>query len=141
MATKIALSLLMILVTVWITNGISTRKCDDNEFSDKVGKLASCLDTGLSMSVYQLLKDNKAQLSAGSNFYDVKRGCQVLKQLSQNVEYCAVSFSSSCLDTTSTDFIKQALESVEIFCNSLPVQIGDQLNNEEWKTMAKTMDN
>ena len=124
MATKIGLSLLMILVSVWITNGISTKKCDDNEFSDQVGKLATCLDTGLSMSVYQLLKDYKAQSSASSNSYDVKRGCRVLEQLSQNVEYCAVSFTSSCLDMKSTDFIIQALKGVEVYCDFLPTLIG-----------------
>lgn len=124
MASKIALSLLMILATVWITNGISTKICDDNEFSDQVGKLASCLNTGLSKSVNQLLEDYKAQLSATSHSYDVKRGCRVLKQLSQNVEYCAVAFTSSCLDMKSTDFIIQALKSVEVYCDIFPTLIG-----------------
>ena len=90
MATKSGVCLLIILTTVWITNGLSTTKCDHDQLSKEVEKFTSCLNSELSEFVDQFLKNYKEQLTAKNNSYDLNKGCPVLQKHSGNVEQCAV---------------------------------------------------
>ena len=119
MTTKTGFCLLIILTTVWITNGFSTRKCNHNQLSDQVGQFTSCLNSELSDLVDQLLKNYKDQLTANNNSYDLKKGCPVLQKHADNVKECAVSLTSSCLDDKATDLVKHAFNGAGIVCENL----------------------
>ena len=120
MATKIGPCLLIILATVWITNGFSTKKCDHNELSDQLRQFTSCLNSEFLDLVDELLKDYKGQLSANKRLsYDLKKGCPALQRHADHIEKCTVSLTSSCLDDKVTDLAKYAFEGTGIVCEIL----------------------
>ena len=123
MATKSGLCLLMILTTVWITNGLSTTKCDHDQLSNEVEQFTSCLNSELSEFVDQFLKNYKEQVTAKNNSYDLNKGCPVLQKHSGNVEKCAVSLTSSCLDDKATELVKQGFKGTDILCENLQIFI------------------
>jgi len=123
MATKIGPCLLIILTTIWITNGFSTKKCDHNQLSDQLEKFVSCLDWEFLELVDELLMDYKSQVKATNNSYDLKNGCPVLQKHADHVEKCAVSLTSSCLNDKTTDIVKFLFEYVCILCENVEYAI------------------
>ena len=118
MATKIGPCLLIILTTVWIINGFSTKKCNHNQLSDQLGKFTSCLNLEFLELVGQLLKDYKSQLKANNNSYDLTKGCPVIQKHSDNVAKCAMSLTSSCLDANITNLAKHVFIGAGIVCKN-----------------------
>ena len=134
MATKIGPCLLMILTAVWITNGLSTKKCDHNQLANHVKQLTSCLNSELSALMDQLLKDYKVQVRENNNSYDLKKGCPAIQTHADKVATCAVSVTSSCLDDKTTDIVKHAINGAGIICRNLEFYINYSPDSLELRT-------
>ena len=119
MGAKIVFNFLIILAVVWITNAISTKTCNHNQFSEKVRNLATCLNKELFKSVNLFLKDLNVQLRENNYTYDLRNACPVAKRFSENVKNCAMSLTSSCFDEKTTELIKFALKVADVYCDNL----------------------
>ena len=128
MARKIGPCLLMILTAVWITNGLSTKKCDHNQLANHVKQLTSCLNSELSALMDQLLEDYKVQVRENNNSYDLKKGCPAIQTHADKIAKCAVSVTSSCLDDKTTDIVKHYFNYAGIICRNLEYLIIRQGN-------------